>query len=145
MSTPDDRYDQIMRSYQLRRANDRVPAREACEPARGLLKWIDGRFSFVDQEPAVEAIEAAKFDLLEKYFDWYQAVTDEHRRTIPAADRHVCLLEVFQAAYFYLDDLDLHVRRGIPAPKESAAARREPVSWRILKARGIDIEVTDPE
>lgn len=126
-----DTYDRFVEEGQRKRI-------EPCEHAVAFVAWANERFEHLSNEPTPATLNQARLELLDKYFDWLQAVSNQHRITVPGANSHVCILEVFQAGYFYLTELAL--RSLHKSPERPVQRVRRPISITILKARGLDIE-----
>lgn len=136
-----DRYDQLMATYDTFVEEARRTRIQPCSFAQAFLVWVDEHLlRRLGDDPPPSDIAAAKLELAEKYFEWFQKAPRSHQVAVPAEDEHVCILEVFQAGYLYLSQLALN-SRYVATPPTVTPRRR--ISHQILKARGQSIEIEE--
>lgn len=134
-----DFYMHLMNTYDGFVEEGRRKRSAPCTHATAFIEWTDDRFGHLGITSSAAELNQVRLELLDKYFDWLQIVPMLHRTTVPTEDAHVCILEVFQASYFYLTDLGLRSKFHESVPPPSPV--RKPISAMILKARGDNIEV----
>ena len=76
-----------------------------CPFAREFSEWTENLFQ-VTKEPTVIAVNQAKVQLLDKYFEWYRFVPKNHRNRLGSRG-HTCIFQVFVQAYVHLKEVDL--------------------------------------
>jgi len=106
---------------------------KSCPYAKIFAEWAD-ELCNVTKEPDIVSVNQAKILLLDKYFEWYNAVPKKHRQRI--GDRgHICLYQVFMRSYERLRQAELEITPPmlfIPPPPPTPPSRPlpdEPVLW----------------
>ena len=76
-----------------------------CLYARGFSAWGNQLIKEI-AEPNIVAVNQAKVQLLDKYFEWYRYVPRAHRLKA-GTQGHICIFQVFEATYERLKVLEL--------------------------------------
>lgn len=77
----------------------------SCLYARGFSSWGNQLIKEIT-EPNIVAVNQAKLQLLDKYFEWYRYVPRAHRLRA-GTKGHICVFQVFESAYERLKVLEL--------------------------------------
>jgi hypothetical protein len=88
---------------------DRVPPDPApnyCPFAEQFAAWAESVCARAEAGDLV-AIQGAKVRLTDKFWEWRVAVPKRHRSLAGSSRGHVCLFEVFEAAYYRLKVAEL--------------------------------------
>src|SRR5687768_8135942 len=69
-----------------------------CAPAQQFAQWAENLVVDVGDSLSLLAIQQAKVQLLDKYFEWRAYVPKSHRDRLGASG-HYCIFQVFASAY----------------------------------------------
>jgi hypothetical protein len=81
------------------------PVENKCFYAHGFTGWVQQLINGI-QNPTVVSVNQAKVLLLDKFFEWHRYVPNAHRMRLGNRG-HICIFQVFEAAYDHLKVIEL--------------------------------------
>src|SRR4051812_23304630 len=77
------------------------PEEKICLAARHLGPWVETLCHEVEQQRDIVANRQAQLLLLQKFFEWHEALPKRHRHC-SGKKRHICVFDVFEQGYHRL-------------------------------------------
>lgn len=80
-----------------------------CDHAEDFSAWAEDLVAKVKTEPDQVAVNQAKVQLIDRYFDWRSTVPKSHRNRISETG-HTCIFHVFEKTYQALRAIELSLK-----------------------------------
>lgn len=94
------------RAGELELPAEQADPEDICVYAAKFSEWTTALCANVTQAPSIVGVNQSKVLLLDKYFEWRNAVPRSHRNRVGKLG-HVCLFHMFERAYEHLKVIEL--------------------------------------